>query len=79
MVTEESHTSKTSFLDGEKPEHKDRYLGKRVYRGLYRSANGTLLNADVNGACQILRKVFPGAFAEGIADTWFCPVIINLA
>ena len=79
VVTEESHTSKTSFLDGEKPEHKDRYLGKRVYRGLYRSANGTLLNADVNGACQILRKVFPGAFAEGIADTWFCPVIINLS
>ena len=79
MVTEESHTSKTSFLDGEKPEHKDTYLGKRVYRGLYRSANGTLINADVNGACQILRKVFPGAFAEGIADTWFCPVIINLA
>ena len=30
--------------------------GKRVHRGLYRSMNGILLNADVNGALNILRK-----------------------
>ncbi|MDY6357866.1 MAG: transposase [Catonella sp.] len=32
------------------------FSGKRVYRGLYKSSDGTLLNADVNGAANILRK-----------------------
>lgn len=53
---EESYTSKTSFLDGELPEKHDQYLGKRVKRGLFRSGNGTLINADTNGAAQILVK-----------------------
>ncbi|GBC59584.1 hypothetical protein DENIS_0523 [Desulfonema ishimotonii] len=53
---EESYTSKTSFLDCELPQKHDQYLGKRVRRGLFRSGNGTLLNADVNGAAQILVK-----------------------
>jgi IS605 OrfB family transposase len=61
--TEESYTSKASFLDsdllptfGEKPEGWQE-SGKRVKRGLYASADGTKINADCNGAANILRKV----------------------
>ena len=60
---EESYTSKSSFLDNDvlpeyNPEqpYKGKFSGKRIYRGLYQSANGTKINADVNGAANILRK-----------------------
>ncbi|WP_293165033.1 transposase [Okeania sp. SIO2C9] len=63
IETEESYTSKASFLDddflptfGEKPERWEA-SGKRVNRGLYSSATGQLINADCNGAANILRKV----------------------
>lgn len=36
--------------------YKGKFSGKRIYRGLYQSANGTKINADVNGAANILRK-----------------------
>ena len=60
---EESYTSKASFWDRDEipmfsPESKVNYnfSGKRVYRGLYCSKNGILLNADLNGSLNILRK-----------------------
>ena len=61
---EESYTSKASFLDldfiptcsKEDPDKKYRFSGRRVHRGLYKSADGTLMNADINGAANILRK-----------------------
>ena len=60
---EESYTSKASFLDSddipvyvEGDETKHRFSGKRIQRGLYRSSDGTVLNADINGAANILRK-----------------------
>ena len=60
---EESYTSKSSFLDNDPlPEYKAEqpykgtFSGKRVKRGLYKSSNGTLINADVNAAANILRK-----------------------
>jgi IS605 OrfB family transposase len=63
IETEESYTSKASFLDsdiipvyGEKPELW-KESGKRVKRGLYRSAKNILINADCNGAANIARKV----------------------
>jgi len=63
---DESYTSKTSFLDKEFPEKKDSYLGKRVKRGLFKSSTGKCINADVNGAAQILvkskRNIFDGAY-----------------
>ena len=62
IETEESYTSKASFLDGdslpvfgEKPSGW-KASGKRVKRGLYQSADGSLINADLNGAANILRK-----------------------
>jgi transposase, IS605 orfB family len=57
IETEESYTSKTSFLDKESPVKHDIYLGKRVKRGLFKRPCGKLVNADVNGSLQILSKV----------------------
>jgi putative transposase len=61
--TEESYTSKASFLDndslpkyGEKPEQWQS-SGKRVKRGLFRTRTFGYINADCNGAANILRKV----------------------
>ena len=60
---EESYTSKSSFLDDDilpvyNANNNSKYVfsGKRVARGLYRSADGHLLNADVHAAANILRK-----------------------
>lgn len=68
VKTEESYTSKCSFLDGETMEHHERYLGKRVKRGLFRSATGIKINADVNGSYNIMRKAFPDAMQLAKAD-----------
>lgn len=57
ILTEESYTSKCSFLDGESLEEHENYLGKRIERGLFRSAKGKLINADLNGSLNILKKV----------------------
>lgn len=63
VETEESYTSKASFLDndmlptiGEKPEGWQP-SGKRIKRGLYRTAQGYKINADCNGSANIIRKV----------------------
>jgi len=85
-VTNESYTSKASFIDGDvlpkkyEPSMPHSFSGKRVKRGLYRSQNGTDLNADANGAYNILRKSNPKfsfleltkKVGEGISD-WLHP------
>lgn len=73
---EESYTSKASFLDRDdipvygKNDTSASFSGNRIKRGLYRSKNGTVINADLNGAANILRKAMPFAFA-GITDFSF--------
>lgn len=79
MLTEESYTSKCSFLDGEPIGKREVYVGRRVTRGLFRSSDGRCLNADVNGAYNILRKVFPNAFGNGIEGVVVDLVRLNLA
>ncbi|HXR66781.1 MAG TPA: transposase [Ktedonobacteraceae bacterium] len=64
-MTEESYTSKCSFLDGEPIGKHDVYAGKRVKRGLFRSASGKQYNADANGSYNIIRKVASDAFVQG--------------
>jgi putative transposase len=66
-VQEESHTSVVSFFDNELIEHQEIYKGKRK-RGLFRTAKGLIVNADVNGALNIIRKAVPDAFAKVRAD-----------
>ena len=46
---------------------------------LFKSNNGVLINADLNGACQIIKKVFPKAFVDGIEGVALHPVRLNLA
>jgi putative transposase len=52
----ESYSSKCSFLDNEPIEHHNNYLGRRITRGLFKSDKGAIINADVNGAYNILKK-----------------------
>ena len=56
ITTEESYTSKCSFLDLEEVTKQKEYLGKRVKRGLFQTKEGILINADVNGSLNIGRK-----------------------
>lgn len=57
IENEESYTSKCDGLAYEEVCKHDEYMGRRVKRGLYRSSVGKVINADVNGALNILRKV----------------------
>lgn len=59
---EESYTSKCDALALESIEKHDTYLGKRKYRGLFQSSANRLINADINGALNIGRKVFGDGF-----------------
>lgn len=63
-ITEESYTSKCSFLDKEPIGKHEQYMGKRVKRGLFRASTGQHINADVNGSYNIVRKVVPDAFGQ---------------
>jgi len=92
IIREESYTSKASFIDNDfiptykpsksndsetfvSPDHQ--FSGKRIKRGLYKSSNGTLINADVNGSYNIMKKVIPNAFADGIEGVEVHPKVLN--
>jgi putative transposase len=79
VVSEERYTSKCSFLDLEPVGKRDVYAGKRIKRGLFRASDGRRLNADVNGAYNILRTGVPNAFGNGIGGVVVHPVRMTLA
>jgi len=64
VTTEESYTSKCDHLAFEEMKHHEKYLGTRVKRGLFKSSTGILLNADINGALGVLRKVIGDSFLK---------------
>jgi len=66
LSNEESYTSKCSALDNEELNKQDKYLGVRKYRGLFISSGGVKINADENGAMNILRKVSPNKVYESM-------------
>ena len=76
VLAEESYTSKADFLAGDciptygKETDLNQFSGKRIKRGLYKHYDGTVTNADINGAGNILRKVFPkvAQWDRGIVD-----------
>lgn len=77
VLQEESYTSRADITSGDRmPVYGDGqageavFSGKRVCRGLYRCADGQVINADCSGAANILRKAFPGAW-EGTDDYRF--------
>ena len=80
QTTEESYTSKVDHLAFETLEKHNVYLGKRKKRGLFQSSANKLLNADVNGAIGIGRKVFGDSFVKEIIDSGFAfnPVKVNI-
>ena len=75
---EESYTSGTSFLDDESPNPENYNKNRRVHRGLFQSNDGEYINADVNGAYQIMKKVFPDMFVNGTDGYPRHPRIINV-
>ena len=79
IVREESYTSKCSFLDLEAIEAHETYLGRRVHRGLFISARGRRIQADVNAGYNIIRKEAPCAFAAaGVEGAVVHPVRLVL-
>ena len=64
VVTEEKYTSGTSFLDNELPVEENYNIKRRIKRGVFKSNDGRKLNSDVNASLQIIKKVFPNAFAQ---------------
>lgn len=81
---EESYTSLASLLDGDpiptygqEGAEKAVFSGKRVSRGLYRASDGRTLNADVNGAGNILRKEYPHAF-DGVDLSYACGKVVSI-
>ena len=81
-VVEESYTSKCDHLAFEEMSKHDKYLGRRVKRGLFKSSVGKTLNADINGAIGILRK--GNAITDGQLQTLrdrgdvVSPVVLDL-
>jgi putative transposase len=65
-LIEESYTSKCDSLGLEELHKKEEYMGKRIKRGLYSSSRGVLLNADINGAINIMRKKYKLEEIKGV-------------
>ena len=83
IITEESYTSKASFLDSDTiPTYqqgiKHTFSGKRIQRGMYKSQSGKKINADCNGSYNIIRKVVPNAFSNGIEGVVVHPAKVTL-
>lgn len=74
---EEGYTSGTSFVDEEEPIKENYNKSRRIHRGLFIGNNGIQINADVNGAYQIMKKVIPNAFANGIKGAGLHPLTIK--
>jgi len=78
LTVNENYTSKCSFLDNEPIGKHETYVGKRIFRGLFKTSKGVLLNADVNGAYNIMKKAFPNAISvDGIEAFGLMPQIIH--
>jgi len=80
-ITEESYTSKCSSYDLEPIQKHEIYVGKRTKRGLFRTAQNKYINADANGAVNIIRKVFPNtvvSYIDGIRSCLVQPYKTNV-
>jgi putative transposase len=81
-IISEQYTSKASFIDNDIiPDKFDKYefSGKRIMRGLYKTKNNILINADVNGSYNILRKCNPEfVYNDGIKGISLYPIRLNI-
>ena len=85
VAIEESYTSKASVVDrdkipvyGKEPKNFS-FSGARFQRGLYRTKDGHVLNADINGAANIIRKAYPHAFddVKDFSYLWKTTVVLS--
>ena len=67
ILINESYTSGCSCLDGEKVGKSFYNKKRRILRGIFRSNQGILINADINGAYNILYK-FLKTSAKSISE-----------
>lgn len=84
IMREESYTSKASFIDDDfipkfNPKNKKEYefSGKRLKRGIYKTSNGKKINADINGAYNIMAKQFPEELSDR-SGRKYSPIIFKL-
>ena len=85
IAQEESYTSKADVTSGDAmPVYQEgqtvtaAFSGRRVQRGLYKTASGAIINADCNGAANILRKLYPEAWNDTKNFTFLArPEVIN--
>jgi putative transposase len=79
LLQEESYTSKCSFLDNEPIEKRDSHAGIRISRGLFRSSNGTIINADINASYNIMKKAVPNSIVDdGIEGVGLHPLLVAI-
>ena len=79
-MIKEDYTSKCSALDFESIKKHTKYLGKRIKRGLFRTASGLLINADINSGLNILRKAVGDVFSDqSIRGFVLNPIKINIS
>ena len=79
---EESYTSKASALDDDSmpiygSTEVSKFSGKRIHRGLYQSSDGTVLNADINGSVNILKKHFKESKSNVVITTNDVRALVN--
>lgn len=84
IFSEESYTSKASFIDNDfipefstENQGKHKFSGKRIKRGIYRTSAGKKINADVNGAYNIMAKQFPEKLSDR-SGRKYSPIIFKL-
>ena len=79
LIQEESYTSKCDAFALEKICKHNKYLGKRKKRGLFQSSTKKFINADINGAINILRKVIGDNFVKDLANIGcgYQPIKVN--
>ncbi|MFA6780553.1 MAG: transposase [Paludibacteraceae bacterium] len=81
QLVDEAYTSQVDSLALDPVEKPDYGKSRRVKRGLYKSSTGQLINADINGAINILRKVVSDSLVKGIIDSGLVnrPIRLRLA
>jgi IS605 OrfB family transposase len=83
LQQEESYTSQSNFIGLDpipvygKTDKDVVFSGSRIKRGLYKTSTSQLINSDVNGSYNILRKAIPNAFSDGIGSCVVQPRRVN--
>jgi putative transposase len=54
-------------MDNEEIKEQSEYVGKRVKRGLFRTNSGLLINSDINGAANIMRKAVKNVVSKDLS------------